>query len=78
MDPASPERCRSGEAMADVPEKPSRGNCFGRFFLFLAPVTVPQARSTAFIGHFYDSELYPDKTFLPSGPGEIQKSSRTV
>ena len=27
MDPASPERCRSRQAMADVPQKPSRGHC---------------------------------------------------
>ena len=27
MDPASPERSRSREAMADVPQEPSRGHC---------------------------------------------------
>jgi hypothetical protein len=27
MDPASPERCRFREAMADAPQKPSRGHC---------------------------------------------------
>jgi len=27
MDPASPEKPRPGEAMADVPRKPSRGHC---------------------------------------------------
>jgi hypothetical protein len=27
MDPASPEESRPGEAMADVPQKPSRGHC---------------------------------------------------
>ncbi len=27
MDPASSERSRSREAMADVPQKPSRGHC---------------------------------------------------
>jgi putative transposase len=27
MDAASPERCRSRQAMADVPQKPSRGHC---------------------------------------------------
>ena len=27
MDPASPEKSRPGEAMADVPQKPSRGHC---------------------------------------------------
>ena len=27
MDAASPERCRSRQAMADVPQEPSRGHC---------------------------------------------------
>src|SRR5262249_40216253 len=32
MDPASPERCRSCQAMADVPQKPSRGHCCDGLF----------------------------------------------
>ena len=31
MDPASPEKSRPGEAMADVPQKPSRGGCCNGF-----------------------------------------------
>jgi len=32
MDAASPERCRSRQAMADVPQKPSRGHCCDGLF----------------------------------------------
>jgi len=32
MDPASPERCRSRQAMVDVPQKPSRGHCADGLF----------------------------------------------
>src|SRR6516164_9404776 len=32
MDPASPERSRSRQAMADVPQKPSRGHCGAGLF----------------------------------------------
>jgi len=32
MDPASPEKSRPGEAMADVPQKPSRGHCCDGLF----------------------------------------------
>src|SRR6516225_7672926 len=32
MDAASPERCRSRQAMADIPQKPSRGHCGDRLF----------------------------------------------
>ena len=32
MDPASPEESRPGEAMADVPQKPSRGHCCDGLF----------------------------------------------
>ena len=32
MDAASPEQARPGEAMADVPQKPSRGHCCDGLF----------------------------------------------
>src|SRR5271166_4726727 len=32
MDPASPEKSRPREAMADVPQKPSRGHCCDGLF----------------------------------------------